>query len=134
MTEDDIITKYPKIFKQYVGNPGGVNWEIPRGWIKVIDWMCGTIQGYVDGYVSHSKDGEWRPQQVVCTQIKEKWGGLRFYTHGADKYVDGIVAMATHICYDTCIMCGSNEDVTVTNDGWVMYLCDKCKSKSKEIK
>lgn len=126
MTTQDLINKYPKIFKPYEGNPQQVNWhDVPEGWLPTIDTLCGCIQSYVDNYVSYTINGEYKPQQVTCSQVKEKFGGLRFYTDGHDEVVEGIIKMAEYICDNICQSCGSSEDLGVTSS-WVSVLCRSC--------
>lgn len=59
--------------------------------------------------------------QVVAVQVKEKFGGLRFYTNGGDSVVDGILRMAESMSYRTCEVCGSPGKVY--RDGWHVALC-----------
>jgi phosphotransacetylase len=126
ITTEEIITKYPKIFEDYQGNPDKVNWYgVPTGWLPIIDKLCGCIQSYIDNHVSYTKDGEYRPAQVTCTQMKEKFGGLRFYTNGHDEMVEGMIRMAEHLCYNTCEECGTEEDLGVTS-GWISIKCRNC--------
>lgn len=126
MTTEQIIQKYPKIFQQYEGNPGMVNWYgLPKGWLPIIDILCGSIQRYVDGVTRYTKDGPKKPPQPTCTQMKEKFGGLRFYTNDSDDYVEGMIMMAEHMCDNTCQECGSNEDLGITK-GWISVVCRKC--------
>lgn len=126
MTIEELINKYPKIFEDYEDNPDRVNWYgLPKGWISVMDKLCGCIQSYIDNHVTYTKDGKYRPQQVTCSQMKEKFGGLRFYTNGHDQVVEGMISMAEHMCYNTCDECGSEEDLGVTS-GWVSVKCRKC--------
>lgn len=42
------------------------------------------------------------PPAVKIDQIKEKFGGLRFYYSGGDDCVKGMVFMAEHLCSKTC--------------------------------
>lgn len=145
ITLKDLISKYPKIFQNYEGNPGGVNWTgVPQGWLPIIDKLCGSIQSYID----HTKRSvpnpqyvegtEWKadditthkyvsimPGQVTCVQMKEKFGGLRFYTNGHDDVVDGMITMAEYLCDNTCDECGSEEDLGITS-GWISVKCRKC--------
>jgi hypothetical protein len=60
--------------------------------------------------------------QVVVQQIKEKFGGLRFYYEGGDDYVSGVVEMAESWAGKTCETCGSLG--TRRHGGWVRTLCD----------
>jgi hypothetical protein len=126
MTIEELINKYPKIFEDYEGNPGRVNWyDLPKGWISIIDKLCGCMQSYIDNHVTYSKDGEYRPQQVTCFQMKEKFGGLRFYTNGHDNVIEGMINMAEYICDNTCQQCRSEQDLGVTS-GWITVLCRTC--------
>ncbi len=126
MTTEELIQKYPKIFEPYNGNPNGINWYgVPEGWLPIIDKLCACIQHYIDFHVSYTKDGQYKPQQVTCSQMKEKFGGLRFYTDGHDEVVEGMIKMAEHLCDYTCQDCGSEEDLGITS-GWITVLCRKC--------
>lgn len=63
------------------------------------------------------------------TQIKEKFGGLRFYYAGGDDYIDGMVDMAESMSYDTCETCGTTNNVGSTQ-GWIYTVCQPCWSKN----
>ena len=57
---------------------------------------------YVESYVQRAKEGVYRNiqdemYQVIAIQVKEKYGGLRFYYSGGDDYIHGIVAMAENL-------------------------------------
>ncbi len=150
MTIQELIAKYSKIFQPYEGNPGGSNWTgLPKGWIKVVDKLCGSIQDYIDtvtifvdnpDYVegsewdrddktTHKKIGSKIPQ-VTCVQMKEKFGGLRFYTNGHDDVIEGMIQMAQYICDNTCEVCGSEENLGNTH-GWVTVCCKSCYEAGK---
>lgn len=60
---------------------------------------------------------------VIVHQIKEKFGGLRFYYEGGDEQVFGMVRMAEAWASRTCEQCG--EPGTLRPGGWVQTLCDK---------
>ena len=145
MKTEDIIAKYPKIFVDYEGNPGRVNWhDVPDGWLGVIDDLCGSIQDYID-HTSRSLDNPnyvegstynredpttWKylqkhPEQVTCIQMKQKFGGLRFYEKGGDDQVYGMIRVAEYLCDRTCEDCGTREDLGVTS-GWISTLCRNC--------
>ena len=125
-TTEELIEKYPKIFKDYEGNPGRVNWlDLPKGWVPIIDKLCGCIQFYVDHHTKYTKEGPIKPEQVECFQMKEKFGGLRFYTNGHDNVVEGMITMAEYICDHTCDQCGSEEDLGTTS-GWITIKCRNC--------
>ena len=126
MTTEEIIQKYPKIFEQYEGNPGMVNWYgVPKGWLPIIDKLCGAIQSYIDNVTRYVDGKPVKTPQVTCAQMKEKFGGLRFYVDGGDDHTDGMIYMAEHLCDNTCQDCGSEQDLGLTQ-GWISVLCRNC--------
>lgn len=135
MTHKELIEKYPKIFQMYEGNPSGVNWGIPEAWIPVIDDLCGAIQRYIDGVSRWDKEKQdWvHPPQATCIQMKEKFGGLRFYIDGGDDHIEGMISMAEHMCYNMCQHCGTKENLGVT-DGWITICCKDCSKESTNWK
>lgn len=60
---------------------------------------------------------------VIVSQVKEKFGGLRFYYNGGDDVVDGMVRMAESWAANTCETCG--QPGTLRHGGWIRTLCDK---------
>lgn len=60
--------------------------------------------------------------QVVITQVKEKFGSLRFYYQGGDEQIDGMVRMAESMSEVTCDECGSPG--RIRPGGWLRCLCD----------
>ena len=128
MEIEELITKYPKIFQDYEGNPGKCNWtSLPNGWIKNVDILCGSIQSYIDHTKRYNKETDkWEnPPQATCTQMKEKFGGLRFYIDGGDKQIEGMIEMTEYMCQNTCQDCGSTESIGLTQ-GWITTLCQTC--------
>jgi hypothetical protein len=63
-------------------------------------------------------------------QIKEKFGGLRFYYSGGNKQIDGLVSLAESMSYMICETCGSTTDVGQTK-GWISVQCKECIDKKE---
>jgi hypothetical protein len=70
------------------------------------------------------------PISVGIDQIKEKFGGLRFYYHGGDKVIDGMTSLAESLSYRICESCGSTKDVGQTQ-GWIYTVCKSCYDKNE---
>jgi hypothetical protein len=107
---------YPKMFSQPYG---GV--AVSQGWWPIIESLCTNIQSHTDWW---NKNRETRPvvEQVVVEQIKEKFGGLRFYYSGGDDTVAGMVRMAEAWADTACEECGG---IGKRRDGgWIRTLCD----------
>ena len=59
----------------------------------------------------------------VAAQVKEKFGGLRFYVNGANEEHYNYISFAENMSYRTCEKCG-NPGKLYTN-GWHTTLCEK---------
>lgn len=67
----------------------------------------------------------------VC-QVKEKFGGLRFYINSASDEVYDIISQAERESYGLCERCG--EPGELRNDiGWYMTLCEHHYIEQKEV-
>ena len=106
-------TTYPLMF---AGQYGGI--ECAAGWWPIITSLCAGIQHHIDW---KNRQSEVVPQ-VTVTQIKEKFGGLRFYYDGGDEYVSGLVTMAAAWASHACEECGSQG--VLRHGGWLKTLCD----------
>jgi hypothetical protein len=62
---------------------------------------------------------EW----IHVEQIKEKFGGLRFYYQGGDDQISGMVRMAELWAGRSCERCGDRGERR--SGGWIRTLCDK---------
>lgn len=59
--------------------------------------------------------------QVVATQVKEKFGSLRFYFDGGDDEIWAMVGFAEIISGRTCEQCGAPGKTV--GKGWIKTLC-----------
>jgi hypothetical protein len=111
--------QYPKIFE---GHYGG--FSCGSGWYPILEKLCANIQSHIDWKNEQFEKygrGEAVPQ-VVAAQIKEKFGGLRFYYDGGDDTVRGMVRMAEAWADSSCEDCGAPGQQR--NGGWIRTLCD----------
>ena len=111
--QEELIKNYPKIFsniERFIGI------ECGDGWFGIIDNLCQELQKLSDS------DGNG---QVFASQVKEKFGGLRFYADGTNAEQDENIDVAENLSNITCETCGSMENVFQTN-GWIKTTCDKC--------
>jgi hypothetical protein len=126
--QDQLFKKYPKIFRQrkLPMSQTCMCWGINTGdgWYKIIDLLCSLLQWDTD-------ENEY--PQVEASQVKEKFGGLRFYTNGENDKQHGLIYFAEQLSKITCEVCGSMDNVTQTR-GWIVTLCPKCMIKYKKEK
>ena len=64
-------------------------------------------------------------------QVKEKFGGLRFYVGGASDEVHDIISRYEALSYETCEVCGEHGEVRKDAFGWWKTLCDKHQEEKK---
>ena len=64
------------------------------------------------------------PLGAVASQVKEKWGELRFYvSNGTDEIFD-LIDKAEQKSAETCELCG--EPGRTTGSGWIRTHCSEC--------
>jgi len=142
MTEDknsELTTKYPKLFTGFQ-RPDDKGYypfwfECSDGWYTLISELAGDIQNYVDNkndsYGYKVKRGEAkeedRPEyQVRAVQVKQKFGGLRFYVNGGDDFVDGMITFAESMSLKICEHCGNPG--RSCGGGWIYTFCEPCET------
>jgi hypothetical protein len=67
---------------------------------------------------------------IRIDQIKEKFGGLRFYYSGGDKEISGMTRLAESLSYKICEYCGTTFNVGMTK-GWICVICKDCHEKNE---
>jgi hypothetical protein len=113
--------RFPKMFADRYGG-----FAVGAGWWPILEALCANIQQHTDWA---NRESETVPQ-VVVEQIKEKFGGLRFYYQGGDEQVHGMVRMAeawAANCCEECCAPGIRR-----NGGWIRTLCDQHEAEHQE--
>ena len=127
--QEKLYKKYPKIFSQIgLGSNESLMWlgiACGDGWYMLLDELCGTLQHNIDWKNKWLKEGEKPYPQIEAQQIKEKFGGLRFYINGARSEENAIIQFAENLSFNICEKCGSTDNVSQTK-GWITTLCKKC--------
>ena len=90
--------------------------ECGDGWYAIIDYLCKRLL----------ENGD--PPEAV--QVKEKFGGLRFYVNSANNKQYDLISEFENFSYRVCEKCGSTDTVVQTK-GWISSLCKNC-IKEKE--
>lgn len=83
------------------------------GWLDLIDELCRTLKTHMDAHP------ELPPLKV--RQVKEKFGGLRFYYSGGDMACHEAVAAAEGRSMSTCEVCGQTG--TLGGERWLSVRC-----------
>jgi hypothetical protein len=138
--DEALCAKYPKIFKDRHASMMETlmcwGFDVGDGWYQALDSLCANIQHHIDwSHKNHEWDLKWNAEhpdeqrpvrdpvsQVVAVQVKEKFGGLRFYYDGGDDQVYGMVRMAESWAAHTCEQCGAPGKMR--GHGWYYTACD----------
>jgi hypothetical protein len=128
---------YPKIFAErwYPTSEScmGRGFECGDGWFPLINMLCHAIQEHIDWSNKYPEEGQKPIPQFVALQVKEKFGGLRIYYSGGDKYCQGLVDMAEAYSYSICEVCGTGgPSVGRTTCHWIQSMCPECAKRSEK--
>jgi len=118
--QDTLVKDFPALYGQ-IGLPPSQTcmcwgFECGSGWFDII-------------YNLSQKITELDPE-CQAVQVKEKFGGLRFYINGTrSDMVYPLISNAEDESYNTCESCGTKENVSQNEYGWIHTLCDTCRTK-----
>ena len=97
-------------------NPYNFGFGVGDGWYGILKELIIGIKA------GDSKEKNWITK---VTQLKEKFGGLRFYVTGTSKKNWELIRNAEEKSYAVCEDTGSEVEVGTWNDGWVRTICRK---------
>ena len=113
-----LCEKYPKIFADRRGDMTRTamcwGFECEDGWYTLIERLCYQLQWDID------HNGE---EQIVASQVKEKYGGLRFYVNSSSDEQDAQIRFAETLSYSICEVCGNPG--RANGSVWTTTRCDK---------
>ena len=143
--DDKLCADFPEIFADRRSNhtKTAMCWgfDCADGWEPLIRMSCERIMSPIrlteynltqwpaddaDGIARlRARLSELRTTIPVASQVKEKFGGLRFYVHGGDQRVDDIIANGEAMSYYVCQDCGTMATAQLYPFSWHSTLCDR---------
>lgn len=109
---EELIAIYPPLFQR-----GVFCFECHDGWFALLGLCIFKI-----GEVCKREKLE-----VFVTQVKEKFGTLRFYMSGETDEISKIIAEAERLSYNRCEICGQLG--TLNNGPWFEIRCPEHKAE-----
>ena len=92
-------------------------WGFPGdGWFHILYRLSAKLEPLI---AAQPEEG-----RAVAAQVKEKFGGLRFYMDFATKEMNSLISEAELEALRTCEMCGVPGEQR--SGGWIKTLCDHC--------
>lgn len=130
MSEKYIFNKYPNRIESEEPTPlSEYGIQCDKGWIPIVNTIADNL---------HAIDPE---ERIKFVQVKEKFGGLRFYItiSDYDRDVDKdfwyktheIIHQGENVASRTCEVCGK-EGSTRRDIGWLLTLCEDHYQEAKE--
>lgn len=110
---------FPRIF------PQPFYFECGDGWFDLLYKTCTEIENECIKLGLHNEN--W----TTASQIKEKYGTLRFYVNNNIDSVFEIIEQAEKKSSTTCEECGMPGSIK-DNTGWIHTTCDVCEALSKK--
>jgi hypothetical protein len=97
---------------------------LSAGFFAVSSGWNGLIKELIEDIVVIGWDKQ------VC-QVKEKFGGLRFYINSASKEVHDRISEAENLSYSVCEICGNPGELR-SDRRWMLTLCDTHNEEPKK--
>lgn len=94
--------------------------NVGDGLFDLIWDLSSKLEPLIVKYKAEHPDEECYPRAL---QVKEKFGGLRFYMTSATDEMWDLISEAEHKSYRICEVCGKKG--RVRNRGWLKALCNK---------
>lgn len=121
-----LVEKYPLLYRDRYApmTETAMCWGFccGDGWYDLIDNLCRNLQWNTDKN-NYIKDGVERYPQVVASQVKEKFGGLRFYVESATDAQYAVIEFVESMSYSVCDVCGAKGKQR--GGGWITTRCDE---------
>lgn len=123
---DQLQKEFPQLFQDLWGDKRVtcMSWglEVQDGWYDLIHKLCVDLMALEPG------------PDFKAEQVKEKFGGLRFYVSGYPedeakwKKINEVISAVEKESFGICEMCGTTEGIEVKG-GWVKAFCAPCREK-----
>ena len=99
------------------------DFNVGDGWLPLIDTLSSILESEIKHMPEDIRD------LFYCSQVKEKFGTLRFYTTHSTPFFDGVISMAESMSALICEECGLPG--SLRNGSWIKTKCDSCYAKVK---
>jgi len=109
---ETLLKDFPKLYRQYY---------LPMT-ETCMNWGFDCGDGWFDLIYDLSQKLEIASPTTEATQVKQKYGGLRFYNNGTTEDGEKLVRDAEQKSYHTCEECGKKGKL-INDLPWIQTLC-----------
>lgn len=123
--EQKLVERWPSWFNihgdiRQTGMPSG--FRCGDGWFQILWRLCEDLEPLVAELEKQTGS------RFEVVQVKEKFGGLRFYAHGTNDAVRQRIKAAGLESTKTCELCG--QPGQLFESPWLGVRCDECAEES----
>lgn len=120
--QEKLLEDFPKLYRgrhmSIMENLMPFGFEVGDGWFDLL-------------YTLSQRLAQVSPD-TLAVQVKEKFGGLRFYADQVTREGDEAICKAEAEAIKTCEWCGAPGEPG--GIGWIVTLCDPCRKSREEQK
>lgn len=120
--DEALVRDFPNLYRRRNADPASTcmcwGFEVGDGWEPLIRELSARLEPLIQAL----PEGERADYHAV--QVKEKFGGLRFYLSRGTDEMFALTDQAEAKSYKTCESCGA--DGCVRRGSWIRVRCDGC--------
>jgi len=125
--ENKLIEAFPNLYRQHDKSMMETcmcwGFECGDGWFNLLWELSEKLENLINKFKQENPEG-YAP---CATQVKEKFGTLRFYVNNDTDEMFNLISAAEDLSAVTCERCG--KPGSERGPGWIMTLCDECNKK-----
>lgn len=118
-----LYTAFPRLYRERLLplSETGMCWgfECGDGWFDLLWQLSQALEGEARQQGLNPDADEW----PCATQVKEKFGGLRFYMRHETSAMTALIENAETLSERTCDVCGQSGIQSRSTSGWISVKC-----------
>ena len=111
--QENLENAFPNLYKS------GIYFEVQDGWFTLL-W---NLSEKLEQLILQLREPKDEPQSYHADQVKEKFGGLRFYMSLTTDEMGRLIDEAEKQSFKICEICG--EPGLIRGRSWLQTRCDK---------
>jgi hypothetical protein len=126
---EQLLRRFPQLYRAKEDAsfraPLQFGFEVYDGWFELIWELSESLEMLAE------KEGRREKDWPAVVQVKEKFGGLRYYSLNLSEEMRSLIGRAEEKSFHVCEDCGAPGQ-TYSADGWLVTRCAFCAAKVKK--
>ena len=119
--DDKLVADFPNLYALRHGSMMETcmyqGFSVGNGWHDIIRDLSVKLEALILALPAATRS------ECCASQVKEKFGTLRFYMDGSTDEMDALIHAAESLSFKTCEECGAPGERR--GSGWIRTLCDE---------